>query len=111
MYLTSILKQAHFKSTLFISNGYRDYSYNIVEYFSLIFTSEKDRGSIPCRDRPKSLRQVVTGLLPNAWQQVWMSWVLDYDHNKNSRCGTSDILDCSMAMSAEFMLKFAAFHR
>ena len=41
MYLTSILKQTHFKSTLLISNGYRDYSYNIVEYFSLIFTSEK----------------------------------------------------------------------
>ena len=82
MYLTSILKQAHFKSTLLISNGYRDYSYNIVKYFSLIFTSEKDRGSIPCRDRPKSLRQVVTGLLPNVWQLVWMSLVLGDDHYK-----------------------------
>ena len=30
-----------------------------------------DLGSIPGRDRPKSLKQVVTALLPNVRQQVW----------------------------------------
>ena len=29
-----------------------------------------DRGSIPGRDRPNSLKQVVTAPLPNTWQQT-----------------------------------------
>ena len=40
-----------------------------------------DRGSIPSRDRPKSLKQVVTAPLPNAWQPVWVSRVLGDDHD------------------------------
>ena len=40
-----------------------------------------DRGSIPGRDKPKSLKQVVTAPLPNAWQPVWVSRVLGDDHD------------------------------
>ena len=38
--------------------------------------------SNPRRDRPKSLKQVVTAPLPNAQHQVWVSRVLRDDHYK-----------------------------
>ena len=41
-----------------------------------------DRGSIPGRDKPKSLKQVMTAPLPNARQQVWVSRILQDDHYK-----------------------------
>ena len=40
-----------------------------------------DRGSIPGRGIPNSLKQVVTAQLPNAREHVWVSRVLGYDHN------------------------------
>ena len=39
-------------------------------------------GSNSSRDRPKSLKQVVNALLPNARQKVWVSQVLSDDHYK-----------------------------
>ena len=36
-----------------------------------------EQGSIPGRDKPKSVKQVVTAPLPNARQQVWVSWILE----------------------------------
>ena len=41
-----------------------------------------DRGSISSRDRPKSLKRVVTAPLPNARGQVRLSLVLRDDHYK-----------------------------
>ena len=41
-----------------------------------------DRDSIPDRDRPKSLKQVVTVRLPNARQQVRVSANLGNNHYK-----------------------------
>ena len=35
---------------------------------------------IPSLDRPKTLEQVLTAPLPNALQQVRVSWVLGDDH-------------------------------
>ena len=45
-----------------------------------------DRGSIPGRDRPTSLKQVVTAPLPNPRQQVRVSRVPGDDHFKRMRC-------------------------
>ena len=42
----------------------------------------ENRGSIPGRDRPNSLKHVVTAPLPNAWQQVQVTQVLGDDHYK-----------------------------
>ena len=36
----------------------------------------------PSRDRPRSLKQVVTAPLPNAWQQVFVLRVLVDDYYK-----------------------------
>ena len=41
-----------------------------------------NRGSIPGRDRPKSLKQVVTAALPNARQEMRLSRVLGDEHYK-----------------------------
>ena len=41
-----------------------------------------DLGSIPGRDQPKSLKQVVTAPLPNARQQMCVSRVLGDYHYK-----------------------------
>ena len=49
--------------------------------FQMLFVSHAgDRGSAPSQDRLKSLKQVVTALLPNSRQQVWVSWALRYHH-------------------------------
>ena len=55
------------------------------------FTSHAgDRCSIPGRDRPKSLKQVVTVQLTNARQQVWVSRVLeDYHYEELANHKTS----------------------
>ena len=50
-----------------------------------------DRGSIHGRDRPSSLKQVVTAQLPNARQQVRMSRVLRDDHYKGLACVTVSV--------------------
>ena len=42
----------------------------------------ENRASIPGRDRPKSLKHVVTAPMPNTWQQVRVSQVLEDDHYK-----------------------------
>ena len=41
-----------------------------------------DRGSMPGRNGPNSLKQVVRAPIPNAWQQKWVSQVLGNDHYK-----------------------------
>ena len=41
-----------------------------------------DRGSIPGRNRPKSLKQAVSTPMLSARQQVRVSWVLGDDHYK-----------------------------
>ena len=40
----------------------------------------EDWSTIPGGDRPKSLKQVMTDSLSNAWQQVWVLRVLGDDH-------------------------------
>ena len=47
-----------------------------------------DQGSIPGRDRPKSLEKVVTAPLPSARQQVRVLRVLGDDHYKQMPCVT-----------------------
>ena len=47
-----------------------------------------DRSSIPGRDRPKSLEQVVTDPLANARQKVWVSWVFGDDNFKQMQSVT-----------------------
>ena len=42
--------------------------------------------SIPGSDRHKLLKQVVTAPLPNALQQVWVSQVLEEEHDKRMPC-------------------------
>ena len=68
------------------------------------------------RDRPKSLKQLVTAPLPNARQKVRMSPVLGDDHKKTDapchiRCGTLKNPHCSTAITAEHRSKFAALHQ
>ena len=60
-----------------------------------------NRGSIPGRDRLKSLKQVVTAPLRNAWG-IRLARV-------HSRRGTLKNLHCSMAMSAEHRSKLHHF--
>ena len=49
----------------------------------IAFTSHAgNRGSIPGRERPNSLKQVVTAPLLNAWQRVCVSRDLGNDHYK-----------------------------
>ena len=44
--------------------------------------------SNPSRYRPKSLKQVATGPLPNVRQKVCVSWVLGDDYYKRMPCVT-----------------------
>ena len=66
-----------------------------------------DRGSISSRDRPKSLKRVVTAPLPNARGQVRVSASPFY-----SRYDTLmlmfNINNCSMAVSGEYRSNFEA---
>ena len=55
---------------------------------SAISLHSEVQGSIPGRDRPKSLKQVVTSPVPNAGQQVWESLVLVDGHHKPKTCVT-----------------------
>ena len=41
-----------------------------IKFSSNVTGGEEDRGSIPGRDSPRSLKQVMTAPLRNAWQQV-----------------------------------------
>ena len=50
--------------------------------FLLNLSHNYDRGSISGRDRPKSLKQVVSAPLLNARHQVWVSQFLGDDHYK-----------------------------
>ena len=60
-----------------------------------------DRGSIPGRERPNSLKQVVIAPLPNARQQVLVSRVLgDENYKELARSRTRP--RCSMAVSDEY---------
>ena len=47
-----------------------------------------DWGSNPSRDRPKSNKEVVTDLLPNTRQQVWVSGNVGGYHYKGLPCVT-----------------------
>ena len=48
----------------------------------VLASQTRDLGSISSRDRPKSLKQVMTAPLPNAQQKVWVSQVIGDDHYK-----------------------------
>ena len=68
--------------------------------------------SNPSRDRPKSIKQVVTDLSLNARQQVRVSRVLADDHYKRMPNVTLQNPlknpHCSIAMNAEYRSKLAA---
>ena len=61
----------------------RSFIEDIVRLSGRAFASHPgDWGSIPGRDRPKSIKQVVTTPLQSAWQHVHVSRVPGDDHFK-----------------------------
>ena len=68
-----------------------------------------DQCSIPGRDRPKCIKQVVIAPLPNARQQVWVSRVLGDDHYKGLarvKVGIARLTAQWPCSSAEYRSKF-----
>ena len=78
---------------------FKGWHYGIVEIYLLIWfyaavaiaSHAGDRGSIPGRYRPKSLKQGVTAPLPNALQQMWVSRVLEDDYYKWMPLSTASV--------------------
>ena len=75
-----------------------------------------DRGLIPGHNRPKSLNQVRTTLMPSIRQQVRVAWALRDDHYQRMSRVTVGlaskriIANCSMAMSSDYRSPFEALH-
>ena len=59
------------------------------------------RGSMPGRNGPNSLKQVVRAPLPNARQQEWVSQVLGNDHYKELARDTVGVV-CKRTLTAQW---------